>query len=66
MSKRGRPLQPGEKLSEVWVPRFDKEGKITGDGVDVWMVISDPSKSNYFVFWFDRKEGETLAQVALF
>ena len=65
MSKRGRSLQPGEKLSEVWVPRFDKDGQITGDGVDVWMVIIDPSKPNYFVFWFDRVEGEELHQDGL-
>ena len=65
MSKKGRPLRPGERLTEIKVPHFDKEGQIMGDGVDVWMVITDPSRPGRFTFWFDRTEGEELHQVDL-
>ena len=66
MGKKGRPLRSGEKLSEVRVPHRNEEGRPASDGVDAWMVITDPSRPGRFTFWFDRMEGETLDQVSLF
>ena len=65
MGKKGRPLRPGEKLSEVRVPHSNEEGRPASDGVDIWKVITDPSRPNYYVFWFDRMEGEALHQDGL-
>ncbi len=66
MGKKGRPLRSGEKLSEVRVPHRNEEGRPASDGVDVWMVITDPSRPDRVLFWFDRTEDETLNQVSLF
>ena len=65
MGKKGRPLRPGEKLSEVRVPHSNEEGRPASDGVDIWKVITDPSRPGRFTFWFDRTEGEELHQVDL-
>ena len=58
MGKKGRPLRPGEKLSEVRVPHSNEESRPASDGVDVWKVITDSSRPNYYVFWYERTEGQ--------
>ena len=54
LSKKGRPLRPGEILSEVRVPHRNEEDRPASDGVDVWKVITDSSRPNYSVFWYER------------
>ena len=68
MGKKGRPLRPGEKLSEIKIPHppDNTEDEPTSNGWDIWKVITDPKRPDYAVFWFDRVEGETLNQIAPF
>ena len=65
MGKKGRPLRLGERLCEVRLPHFDEDGQPVSGGWDIWKVITDPSRPNYYVFWYDRTGGEELHQDGL-